>query len=311
MPKLLIRETNCRSMLDDQSVPLVGGNLEPNPRIPCLAKGIYARQHPKQGPIMVAKRQFKAGDVILREKPMIACVNWDNVFARCNYCISTNLSHFIPCPNCSTAMFCDEECMRKGQKLHRFECGICAVTSKLNDFWLGPRLFFHGLSLFNDDVSKMMKFCKKVRGSDSFFNLDYSNYNPVEELRTFLTTKSRRTEAPLYDNILQFNAGIFYEMYMKNPLVQSLITTEEQKDFMQQCFVDYQVQKRNLAFRQTSNGHLYPIASCFGHSCDPNTVLLEEYGDELRMVVLRPIRKGEQITFSYGPLFDQEPAAHR
>lgn len=310
MPKLLTREANCRSMQKDIRFPLVEVSLETNPKIPFLAKGIQGRQHPSQGPIMVAKRDFKAGDVILREKPMIACVSWENVFTRCNYCISTNLSHLIPCPNCATAMFCDEECMRKAQNVHRFECGVCAETSKMNDFWLGPKLFFHGLALFNDDITKMMKFCKRARGSDSFYNLDYSKYNPLDEFKTFLTAKSRRPGRPLYDNIIQFNAAIFYEIYMKVPLVRTIMASEEQKDFMQQCFVDYQIQKRNLTFRQDSNGHLYPIASCFGHSCDPNTVLLNELGNELKMIVLRPIRRGEQIHFSYGPSYDQGPEEH-
>lgn len=312
MPKLLSREANCRSKLEDVRIPLVEASLELNPKIPFLAKGIQGRMDPAQGPIMVAKRDFKAGDVILREKPMVACVAWENVFGRCNYCISTNLSHFIPCRNCTTAMFCDEECMRKGQSVHRFECGVCAGLSRMFDFWLGPRLFFHGLSLFNDDVTRMMKFCKKFQGNiDScFYNLDYSKYSPLDEFRTFLTAKSRRFEKPLYDNIIQLNAAIFFDMYMKVPLVQSLIATEEQKDFMQQCFVDYQIQKRNLAFRQTSNGPLYPIASCFGHSCDPNTVLLNELGNELKMIVLRPIRRGEQIHFSYGPTYEQDAEQH-
>lgn len=315
MPKLLTREANCRQKLEDKDpskneVPSVTVNLVPNPRIPFLADGIRADHHPTLGPFVVADRDFKAGDVILREKPMVTCVDEQAVFGRCNHCLSTNMRHLIPCPDCTWAMFCDDKCLREGHRVHRFECGIYLAACKLNDFWMGPRLFFHGLFLFNDDVTKMMEFCKEVQGTErSFFDLDYSSYDPVAEFRAFLTAIPRRPGKPIYDNILLFNSALFFDLCMKVPLVQELFTTDEQKDFMQQCFVDYQIRRRGFTILQTEHGHLYPIASYFGHSCDPNAIVIES-GNELRMIVQRPILRGDQIHFSYGPTYDQTPSQH-
>lgn len=82
MPKLLARETNCRKMIDEIKLrenamrfPTLPFNLEANPRIPFLAKGIFARKLPAFGNSMLAEKGFKAGDVILREKPMKVSVS--------------------------------------------------------------------------------------------------------------------------------------------------------------------------------------------------------------------------------------------
>ncbi|XP_065087783.1 SET and MYND domain-containing protein 4-like [Ochlerotatus camptorhynchus] len=314
MPKLVIRETNCRAKLEEidrngsaskhQSLTF---NLEANPTIPFLAKGISARKHPVFGTSMVAERDFKAGNVILQEKPMQVSVCHRNLFTNCNHCFSENLLHLIPCPNCTSAMFCDADCMRHGLKIHRFECGVTANLSEQNDYWIGPRLFFRGLTLFDDDIQKMMAFCKACKQTERrFTDLDYMNYNPLEEFKMFLTCSLRLRTKPVINNILHLNAMICFMVYMQVPLVKSLICDETVKYFTLKCFLELMIQDKGLSIQQEHNCRLYPVASGFSHSCDPNTLLLD-YGGQLKLIVLRPIRRGAQVLISHGPLCSQEP----
>lgn len=323
LPKLLAREEKChekrreRAMAGNAETPAkLALTSEVHPRIPFLSKDVSLRSLPVYGIGLVAEQDLTAGDVILHEKPLMVSEGESLKFRKCNCCLSENLLHLIPCPNCTWAMFCSEECLQKGLKVHRFECGVSTEMAKLADFLLGPRMFFHGLTLLGDDVDKLMEFCQAHQRTDeTFFDLDYANYDPLAEFAVFIAAKSKvQLRRPPANDILQdmvrMYAVIYYSILMEVPLVRSLIVTEEHKDFMVKCFIDYMHLTMDMHMHIPSiffnTGQLYPIASLCNHSCDPNTLLLD-YGGRAKFVVLRPIRRGEQIFISYGPHFSQPP----
>ena len=60
----------------------------------------------------------------------------------------------------------------------------------------------------------------------------------------------------------------------------------------------------NIAPCMTSEMHFYAIASLFNHSCDPNAVVSRVAG-EVRFIIIRPVKKGEQISISYGYMYGE------
>lgn len=318
MPKLLTRENKCREMICDRETGVntvhkfrrIPVNLPGNPRIPFLADGIVMRQLPGYGRSMIADRNFRTGNVILQEKALFSIVNSEKKYLNCDYC-TTYRCALIPCPHCVSVMFCSQECQKKAWRFtHRFECGISEKLHHLSliAVRLAPRMFFYALTLFDDNVERMMKFCKtNARNGSDPLSFDYTKYNPIEEFKLFqkMYIPSDRTGdgRPDTDVHHMFHAAVFYSVYIQHPLVRSIFVTEKQKLFMIRGMQDYfRSIKHHIMVSDSFVNYIFPVASICNHSCDPNLFPLQD-ADQLKYIVNRPIAKGEQITVSYGPLF--------
>ncbi|XP_058836297.1 SET and MYND domain-containing protein DDB_G0273589-like [Topomyia yanbarensis] len=321
LSKLLAREQNClekiRNGQSKFTIPPIRMpmNVDVNPRIPHLAKGIRMGQIAGYGRSMIAERDFKAGDVILHETPMLTSVSPELKYLNCNYCSIENFHSLIPCPNCVSVMYCDEECLEKGTSFHRYECGISEklhhISYGSSRVYMGPRMFFYGLSLF-DNLEEMMKFCSTHdRTGANPLTLDYTNDCRLEEFKIFHQVKLP-TSNFLYEDSFRFYAAVYYSVYINHPLVKSIFTNQETKNFMLRAMLDYMRIIGFLVIGRSENftNQLQSLASVFNHSCDPNTVASYRSG-QLKVIVLRPISKGEQIFISYGPLYDKHSDSER
>lgn len=314
MEKLELRERNCWQKIDEglakdnRPCPRMGINVEVNPKVPFLAKGLAMKQYPGCGRGMVAERDFKAGDVILDEKSILGVVNFPYKYFYCSHCGIPNQHSLIPCPNCVSYMYCSEECRTEDKRqAHRFECGIGAQLENINLTCsnLASKLFFYGLTLFNDDLDEMMKYCEKnvSIGADPF-TLDHTKYDPLEEFKLFHKAKIWLNES--FDFPSKLNAAASYEVLMKQPLIKSLITTESQKRFFLNILHHYQRVATYFSYERKVNGTEYVVGGMvsygklINHSCDPNAMTLFDAG-RVKCFLIRPVRKGEQITSSLGP----------
>lgn len=316
MPKLVARKASCREMIEKgqskQSTMSTRFDIitDKNPNIPCIANGISMKVLPGYGRSLVAEKSFKPGDVILNEKMAMSSVNSSMKLWSCNYCTAESYNAMIPCPRCASVMYCDEECLKKSMESnHRFECGI---VEKLNHIsygysYIGPRMFFFGLTQFGDDVQEMMDFCAKHDKTitDPFTSDCCTELNPLDEFKIFHSTKVRRIE-PGVDYVIQYHAALYYTVFIKHPLIKTLFNSEPRRHFMLQCLVDYMRTAFVLANFQTNNVsfQLYTFGSLCNHSCTPNALALSAFG-HLKLIVIYPIRKNQQITISYGPLYSE------
>ncbi|XP_053681646.1 SET and MYND domain-containing protein 4-like [Sabethes cyaneus] len=321
LQRLLTREANCNEKIRNLNPNLeqfrrVPVNLPGNPRIPFLADGIRMQQLPGYGRSMMADRNFRTGDVILQEKSLISAVNDEMKYLHCDYCSAKNRHSLIPCPNCPSVMFCNQECLQQGLRFaHRFECGISTKLHHLSliAVRLAPRMFFRALTLFDDNVERMMKFCKtNARNGSDPLSFDYTNYDPIEEFKLFQKmyipsdNTARDGDTDIHHML---HAAVFYSIYIQQPLVKSIFTTEKQKLFMIRCMQDYFRSIKHLIIVSDSFiNHIFPVASICNHSCDPNVFCIN-FSGQLKYIVNRPIAKGTQITISYGPLFRIFPPA--
>ncbi|KAL1397456.1 hypothetical protein pipiens_009754 [Culex pipiens pipiens] len=104
------------------------------------------------------------------------------------------------------------------------------------------------------------------------------------------------------DHGLKLHAATFYSIFMKNPLVQSIFRTKAQRNFMLRCLLIHGRVAKSLLLNQGNEsegcqGIFSPIASLLNHSCDPNVTAQIDSGS-IKVIVLRPIRKGDQICTS-------------
>uniref|UniRef100_A0A1Q3F0H3 SET domain-containing protein n=1 Tax=Culex tarsalis TaxID=7177 RepID=A0A1Q3F0H3_CULTA len=323
--QLMQREMNCRekiiagqSKIAGQVGPpssRIGLNVEVNARLPFVAKGIAMKYYPEFGSGLVAEKDFNTGDVILDEKPMLMAVEHGLRYSVCSYCTAAFRRSLIPCPNCVSCMYCSEKCLEMDHRFtHRFECGIMERlrNASFNTSIITSRLFFYGLTLFGDNLQLMMKSCWDTFNSGGNpFDLDYTQYDPLEEFKTMHKVKFRLPKANI-EHHYRMCAALHYAVFMKHPLVQSLVVGKTYQGFMLQCLLNYTrvvfflMKDTVVDARDRVVSFLSPIATIFNHSCDPNVLIIPR-ASRIVSVILRPVRKGEQLTSTYGPTWWDVP----
>uniref|UniRef100_A0A1Q3EVK6 Histone tail methylase n=1 Tax=Culex tarsalis TaxID=7177 RepID=A0A1Q3EVK6_CULTA len=312
LEELTTCETKCREQIAEgksyANVPFarLPMRLEPNPRIPFLAKGIAMKTDPDYGRCLIPNDIFfQPGDVILQEEALVAMNDPKFRLVNCNYCTEMKAFQLIPCPGCCSVMYCSEECLQKDQAVHRFECGI---GEKLNYLYtpnaIGPRMFFTGLALFNDDIVEMRKFCESHKRSGANpLELDYRNDEglELEKFKNFHQVKFPNFDANQRRQFA-FAACLYHQAYLKHPLVQGLFVTEPNRKFMLRYFYDYM---QALAYLNVTRWNkavnaFFPIASICNHSCEPDAIVTGGTRT-LKLVALKMLDPDEQIFISYGP----------
>lgn len=309
MPKLLQREADCKRMLATGHSRVKPRsrrfelNVKPNAKIPFLAEGITMKVLPEYGRGLVAEKEFQRGDVILDEEMVTSTATSGTKHVICGQCTSPLMSTPWPCGHCVSLVYCSEECCEAGWKaFHRFECGI---TEKLDyvsygSTRIGLRMLFHGLNLFDDNVDDMMEFCSAhARNGIDPLSLDYTERD--RKMQQFLVFQQTHVpDIDLKTDTTLAQAALYYSVLVGHSLIRALFTTKTQRDFLLQCIHDYVRTSLLLACYQVNmeSTHLYTVAALCNHSCIPNTYAVASEGS-LKLVVLRPIRPGEQILTSY------------
>lgn len=314
MPKLLAREQNCWGKLDDgQSKgtvpnPRMDMNVNANPKIPFVADGVAMKVYKQFGRGLVAERDFLTGDILLDENPTLVTNVLGYIYNNCSGCSTEFKQNLIPCPGCVSYMYCSEECLERDKRFfHRFECGM---AEKINNAMfcstiVGPKLFFYGLTLFNDDLQAMMDYCrgKSAQGIGNPFEMDFRTPDTLDQFKVL--HKAGVHAINIVDKVRRISSAVFYVLFMKHsPLLQRIVTTQAQRDFIFQTFLEYTRKCGALVLDSTTSSTVSLVASILNHSCDPNATFVV-HGGRIKLAIIRPIAQGEQIFVSYGPTWWQ------
>uniref|UniRef100_A0A1Q3EXY0 SET domain-containing protein n=1 Tax=Culex tarsalis TaxID=7177 RepID=A0A1Q3EXY0_CULTA len=315
MPKLLVRERNCKQRIADGHSkgtvpsPRINLNVNTNPRIPFLANGIAMTYDSRFGRGLIAEKDFNVGDMILDEKIELGAHNFFMSYLQCNQCFANYSQLLIPCPTCVLFMYCSKECRELSWKLyHRFECGVasklCCVSGSGDMIF--PRLFFYGLSQFGDDLQAMMEYCEnRVGDVPNPLELDYTNPDRMGLFKALHNTLPRSLDlSPSGKRV----AASYFVAFLMNPAVTSIIRTASHRQFFLWCLMMYSRTVHPLATAIFNNGHMSaairPIGSLLNHSCDPHAIQRFHSG-RWKVILIRPVQKGEQIFATYGPTWWQ------
>ncbi|KAL1382860.1 hypothetical protein pipiens_013172 [Culex pipiens pipiens] len=93
---------------------------------------------------------------------------------------------------------------------------------------------------------------------------------------------------------MKYVACVYYVVFLENPAVSSIIRTAAQQRF----FLLSLLQHARLSCSLICN-----------HSCDPNAATFIDSGRS-KVIILRPVHKGEQIVTSYGPTWWRPRPGH-
>ncbi|XP_063223729.1 SET and MYND domain-containing protein 4-like isoform X2 [Bacillus rossius redtenbacheri] len=276
------------------------------------------------GRFAVALGSVHAGDTLVAEDALAACLLPDKFGSNCHHCFA-RLKAPVACPHCSGLAFCSTTCRDEAcRSYHKLECRfmdlligsgmsiLCHVALRLVtqsglEFFAQRReqIRQHAGPTSKDD--KYMEVFNLVTHSDKRSAIDFFQRTLMAIfLLTYLqkagffpsTTAKSSTPLPSDDELLvgsvllrhlqllQFNAHEVYETHVETP----------------QNFRTGRVVYIGVG--------IYPTAALFNHDCYP-AVTRYFRGRSIVVRAVRPLEPGDVVAENYGPVFTKRPLVAR
>ncbi|KAF9418200.1 hypothetical protein HW555_004906 [Spodoptera exigua] len=289
------------SSFTDNFFNIKGNNVE----VPCATPDVDVKVEAGRVKV-VAARDVAVGTLLAKETAFMTATHSKNKFISCHYClrISPDLK---PCDGCCKALFCDENCKEKSMlEGHDVECKIIDII--VDDVKLPFKALLKIRRLCNSwdefiAVSNILgtdgmnnEFTERIFGSNKFsvlksradkrfihgkmFNSCMCIVNIIHylELRTsFLPECAEEKEA-----VIRAVARIFLYLSLYCTPVRML----------------HAISLGEMQLHDYTNRGYFPLIGNLEHSCTPNTFVIG-LRNSVALLALQPIKKGEQLTFSY------------
>lgn len=313
---------------------------KPNPQYPAASDAINIDYDDVRGRYATATKDIQPGEVLLVERPHSGVLLAEFSRTHCQNCF-LKCPIPLPCPKCPNVVFCSDKCLDYAQKsYHSYECHIlpviwksgCSITCHiaLRMITQNKKEYFRNISkelenkpptpyktgdyrnifhlVSHEDKRTKQDFLHRTQMAVFLLKLlDLSGYfdgEPrktsvnVTELNTMAIDEKYKDDVELIGGlilknlqILKFNAHEVFELQCSKPKVgQNIIKHEGKSVFLA--------------------GAVFPTLALFNHSCEPGVV---RYFCGAKIVVraVKNIKKGEEVSENYGPIFTTVPKEKR
>lgn len=315
LQKLEERKNQCLKQIQNgkQEIPFeLKLDFEPNERYPSLANNLEIERSDTFGRHITAKEDIDVGKTILIEKSFVSRTGSDKEI-RCNICLRSE-SNFVPCKQCTDGLFCIGEC--ENHYLHQFECGLKSDADEAIDdgFMLVVRSILIAINTI-PNVERLMAFVERTIAGDPQKIPQYEPNDPLAKYRVFLELSFPPSREAYY----LFNSQLYhiFKTLFKQPDVAAKFSSIKYKRFLKhliahhEAVIHYNCQSSYELGDNRRTTNLQPLmASYFNHSCAPNIATLSFDGHQIAVVV-RPIKRGEQLFISYLGLDAWSLCGHR
>jgi SET and MYND domain-containing protein 4 len=302
LEKLAEREKKCKSAEEFTRM---------HPSLTYPTNCFQISENEKYGRHIVANRDLKVGDIVVVEPTFQSQLQKKYNYQRCANCLAENDLSLIPCPGCTSTMFCSPACLTVANvKFHKIECPIVEAISELEDDNLLMALrivlkFVHDFETV-ETLGVLARICdenkKTMRMPDEgasmldrfqfFHQLQHNIYRleeeqmlraavPVALLVKLLTEKTNMKE--LSDTFL----GLLFQYY------RACCTNSHDIEVLER-------DKTNEIQVKSVGKGISLAFSMFNHSCAPNVRRISLSEGKTAVVVERPIKNGGQLLVSYG-----------
>jgi len=289
--KLTEREKKCKELMEkavkhEDPNDFFKLSYPANEKIPWIADCLKMRTTEKYGRGIYATKDLKAGDIVCVEEPIIHCFKdisndlGDAYYMHCYHCFKTCMLNLIPCIRTNALMFCSPECRQalyaKGLNMETFMCENVKTLAVIMDGFNGKKGFEDFLK--HNDIKKLNK---------TIFDYDLSDSKDPkykEKLVTCLMSLNSKKN---------FNIGDFC-------LSQNHLSDTNRNHILgirslNQQHTYYYDGEHTAVF---SGNSISTFVSLLNHSCVPN-VNPFSVDNKVAVVVLKPIKAGEQLFRSY------------
>lgn len=266
-----------------------------NPKIPFIIDGLELKTTKKYGRGIFTTIDLKVGDIIAIEKPALVFLCKDGQYHRCCKCFKISRLNLIPCSKTASMMFCSIACR---DKTYKYIQNVDWMISENVQAIRFEKILSDVEEAFNGK-NALMKFLKQndiEKTKATIFDYDFSNskhirMNQIKASLSLIPTTSRRTIHRISDAARDVSKG---EPSVEKFIKKLASVSEKNCNLSKNISDESRLCGQCLIEGQT----LYPFCSLINHSCDPNIMPLD--GDvELVFYAIKPIKKGEQLFFSY------------
>lgn len=298
--KLENRKMNCLKLMeieDDRSDSNEAElDFEPNAQFSCLANVLTIQNNDAFGHRIVATADIDVDKKVMAEQCYLGVTKYDH-YKSCNICLKEN-KNFIPCQRCTSALFCSD--CEDNMDLHGIECNMnfgCPADFKFMDVVRSISLAKNAFT----NADELIAFVEDLLKSDTIHPLHL--VDPQSKYRAFFQMcPDWRT----YQLCLQ-QAYLFYQLLIEQNEIKTFFRTNAHRRFLMHL-VQHHI---SMILRGAFNKRIIPIggvnitdtyvnivAKHIRHSCIPNVCHVFENGF-IKCIVIRPIKKGEQLFISY------------
>lgn len=293
MRRLTERETDCMEKLKEkphknQAMREWKLSYPAKERFPGMANVLEVRYNDEYGRHIVATEDIDVGKTVLMEDAYLFGEDQEINYSFCDTCAKGE-NNLIPCPNCISVMFCNNECM--GNNItHKLECGSKSEKNII------MQSILIAISTFDSNIEELMEFVGNVL-ADKTSNLPEQPIDHRSKYRFFLKSVAlpeihiEDLTIDFYKMIMAMNKiGILFDSMQKQRFLMHLI--------LQHIRIIHTNSIQSVASDNRSIDKLHSILSLLNHSCIPNLIILDEKMKSIA-IIIRPIMKDEQLFFTY------------
>lgn len=327
LAKLEKREVMCLEMINNRQVLQAASepkgseylrmSRRPNEKLPFIADCLELKSDAKFGRYITTKSALRPGEVVCVEEPFTKLLLPAHRYKYCASCLNDNFLDLIACSNCTSTMFCSDECARNGSdKFHDFECPIIDKLNALGTkiLRIAVRTFFEALEVCDGRLSELKALIDENCGtSRTVFDFEHpmERKNVLQAIDALATNEGERNHADLFQR--SGIVAIIINLFLKHTPVKDLLESDDDRDFFRR-FIFKQTQISASNYHGLFNGVVrkseletnpqygsgsFPFCSLINHSCAPNLVRVT-FGCRNYAVINRPVAAGEQLFDNYG-----------
>ena len=275
--------------------------LSHNSDFPTLSDKVEVKESLGQGRFLVARETIEPGEVVSREEALAVSLDPIHRAEQCTHCLRHAIAP-LPCPSCSIAAFCCTECREAGLVSHAFTCRLMANPSLSTV-----------TSRSDEDTTRLLLTLRILTSRSLAFHLEYfntwSSASPTPPKSEPFAQVLHLVKHLPHQLLSPHLASVFLLLYLLRAVsyIPPDATAEQER---QMCLLASHIHaaiKPNIhaSFQAGVRGEqlnqeylgvaLFPtVASCFNHSCDPNTFVID-IGRIQATVTSRRIFEGEEV----------------
>lgn len=192
-------------------------------------------------------------------------------------------------------MFCSQQCMSIGRSFHQFECKKIEldIENESDIFQMNHRMVFEALGIF-ERIEALKDFLEQHQGEQkTIFDLDLSSEIDKKLLLATNSSLQRNSLPKELDSLMERHCSLMMSI-TSNKCHKKFLS-----DFMKQQMEILITNTFGLVENEKEIGSgIFPFASYFNHSCNPNVARITVDG-QLVFIVIKPIDKNHQLFVCY------------
>eukprot|EP00455_Lapot_gusevi_P043851 TRINITY_DN539_c0_g2_i1.p1 TRINITY_DN539_c0_g2~~TRINITY_DN539_c0_g2_i1.p1 ORF type:complete len:608 (+),score=225.18 TRINITY_DN539_c0_g2_i1:57-1826(+) len=252
---------------------------------------------PTHGRHAIAKADIAAGEIMCNSHPSACVVSTQYLELICHRCFK-NADTLYVCSGCHFARFCSTQCLNAARATHHYECKTLSRFDELKlEGDTSPvrvmirLLYLHHIEAIQNELGPRARKWTPEPGSTYQDSIDLVSH---EEQFAPITLSELRDICDRVKLIMDPEAWID-----SRTAVGLLLRIQCNAHWINDTF-----QHKRIGLG------LFPAASYFNHSCEPNCVFTFQK-DVMQFHALRDIRPGEPLCYSYTDLYTPRPIRQR